>query len=440
MGGAKRFRRAVLASLLAMGCDGRNVDDLSASDAGDGAYPHDAARPDGAGGGTATDSGAKGGSAGRDAGHANDPDGTAQPIEAGPGDACVDGAARPEAGDTPPLDAAPDANAAPDADAGDQSPEGLVAVPFEGVLDSVTAVAWSESEGAFLLLEAARGRLFRLEPHGREGAALTGPFELPVGRAAPKALAVSATHAFVVVDGAVVRLPLRGAPEAGAAEQAIPLVGTVDARHITLGHAAGFLLVGDYAGPAQSLADGASAFDVWDTATVDGGRPLIAIARVASDGGRFAVRLADGVGTAIRYVEPGVFVPSAEGCLSGSLPNLAQIALSGSTLAWVLQPAVGYYQLHFATLAEGGCSDHVTVFFADSPLASSAVGLIGEGSALVIESFVYPFLDVAIYGRAAAARVGDSLRVPSLGTSDPEIVVGRRHAVIFGGRVELVAF
>jgi hypothetical protein len=337
-----------------------------------------------------------------------------------------DAAAAPDSATTGSPDAEGDAGARPDAAPSTTPPPNLSVASFDRPLAGITAAAWSQTLRQFFLLESPANRFWRVDP-ATKPATVQGPYAIPSGTVAPRAFAVSDSHVFAVVDAGIHRLPLEGA----ASGTPVPLSGAPSPKELTAAYTGGTLLVGDDNGPAQALADGSSAVTLLGTrsvgdAGVEGGlvvsvSGLYGVHQVASNGTDFVVSLPGAPGLQTHLVTPAALELNPSPCNLGSVMNLSsQLAVFGNTIAWVEQfPFSRPVRLRSATIVDGVCTDLGFVEFGMSLVTGTALGLVDENLALVIEDTSFPTVDIAIIDRRTAAMVGPSIAGLHIGRGHP---------------------
>lgn len=349
-----------------------------------------------------------------------------------------DAAAAADAGSNGNRDGESDAGARRDAVPSTTSPPSLSVASFDRPLTGITAAAWSRALRHFFLLESAANRFWRVDP-ATSPAAVQGPYAIPSGVVAPRAFAVSESHVFAIVDAGIHRLPLEGA----ASGTPVPLSGAPDSKELMAAHTGGTFLVGDLNGPAQALADGEDSTRLFGTYSVsDGGveaglvvsmSGLYGVGQIASNGADFAVSMKHAPYMQAHVLAPASLELNPSPCNIGTVVNLfSQLAVSGSTIAWIERlPFSHPVRLHSARVVDGVCADLGFVEFGMSLDSATALGLVDENLALVVDHATGYTADVAIIDRRTGAMVGAHLTNLNIGSYPIAFEVGLpRHAVL----------
>jgi hypothetical protein len=260
---------------------------------------------------------------------------------------------------------------------------------------------------------------------------------------APRAFAISDRHVFVVVDNAIHRLPLEGA----ASGSPITLSGAPYPKDLTAAYAGETLLIGDANGPAQILADVDGATRLSGTYTVgDGGvislTGLYGVRQVAENGTHFAVSLPGNSNAEAHLVAPSALERNPSPCsLAGNQNLAAQLASSGDTVGWVERMPMDVFRLHTERIVDGACTEFDEFEFGRHP--STALGLIDENFAVVVDSYTVPSVDVAVLDLRTHAVVGAPVANVPVGSGHPlTFTMGPpHHAVLLSQhRPALLAF
>jgi hypothetical protein len=273
-----------------------------------------------------------------------------------------------------------------------------------------------------------------------------GPYSVPAGTVAPLAFAVSDSQVFAVVSNAIYRLPLDGA----ASGVPIALSGSPSAKDLIAAHAGGTLLVGDALGPAQVLSEGENSVRLSGTYSIgDGGYGNVSITglygvhQIATSGTRFAISLLRGPPIQAHLL-PESLELNASPCSLGSTPNLfTQLAAFGDTIAWVEQlPFSHPVRLRSGRIVDGVCTDLGFVEFGMSGQSGTALGLVDENLALVVDYAGAYTADVAIIDRRTAAMVGAHVTNLNVGSYPVAFAMGLPHhaVVITKDRPALLEF
>ena len=104
--------------------------------------------------------------------------------------------------------------------------------------------------------------------------------------------------------------------------------------------------------------------------------------------------------------------------------------MTGTTVAWVTQPASGPYRLHFASL-QGACLEDVMIAFGEVTTGSRTAGLIDGDHALIVDELYFTRAGVSILHRQSLSPVGEGLRNIDVGAGHAlSFVVGHARAAV----------
>jgi hypothetical protein len=305
-----------------------------------------------------------------------------------------------------------------------------VQVPISDTqLTGITAAAWDGT--FFFLLEAAAHRFWQVNPAGTP-AQPSGPFMLPMG-VMPYAFGVSDSGVFVVAGTKAYKVPKTGyTSQTGV---------TIPAYTQSSGaYGGGYFLIGELAGTGAT----ARALDSNGTALVGSASSLGVIYAVGSDGSNFGYTTYDGTSGVMRVhqISGSSLTANSFDCAGDSKGGQDhQISVYKNSVAWVKSES-NFKLLYIAQNTTGTCLPAPQpIQYGTTGQGPYAVGLINEGTALVVEEFASGVAEIQIHGSS-----GDRTPLENVlfnGSAYPKsIIVGSGHyaAIVSGYTPVIVRF